>query len=152
VTGVAERRRERMRGLIGGRALCALLLPRTRSVHTFGMREPIDVVLLDEDLRIVEIVHLPPHRVLLPRARVRHVLEVPRSPFRTGDLVRIAGERSVGEEAEEFELQDGEQREGRDGGGNDPSGPSGKGDRRSATGRSDEAEQFEELPHTLPSG
>jgi hypothetical protein len=35
------------------------------------------------------------------------VLEVPRSPFRIGDVVRIAGERSAGEKAEELKEQDG---------------------------------------------
>jgi uncharacterized membrane protein (UPF0127 family) len=108
VASIAERRRERIRGLIGRRAAGALLLPGTRSVHSFGMREPIDAVLLDAKLRVVEIVRLHPRRVLVPRARVRHVLEVPRSPFRTGEVVRIVvGERSAGEHADQLEEQDG---------------------------------------------
>jgi uncharacterized membrane protein (UPF0127 family) len=107
VAGIAERRRERMRGLIGGHAPGALLLPGTRSVHSFGMRQPIDAVLLDAELRVLEVVRLRPRRLLVRAARVRHVLEVPRSPFRIGDVVRIAGERSAGEKAEELKEQDG---------------------------------------------
>jgi uncharacterized membrane protein (UPF0127 family) len=107
VAGIAEERRERMLGLIGRHAPGTLLLPGTRSIHTLGMREPIDVVLLDAEFRVIEIVRLSPRRLLLPRDRVRHVLEMPRSPFRSGDVVRIAGERSAGEKADELEEQNG---------------------------------------------
>jgi uncharacterized membrane protein (UPF0127 family) len=70
---------ERARGLLGRAQLEpneGLLLERSRSVHTFGMRFAIDAVLLDRDDRVVEVVRLSPNRVLLPRARVRAVLEV----------------------------------------------------------------------------
>ena len=41
-----------------------LLLPRTRSVHTFGMRFPIDVVFVDRDLRVLRVVRdLRPRRI-----------------------------------------------------------------------------------------
>jgi uncharacterized protein len=40
------------------------------------MRFAIDAVLLDRDDRVVEVVRLPPGRILLPRPRVRHILEV----------------------------------------------------------------------------
>lgn len=76
---VASSRRERRRGLLGQAGLPAgrgLLLPRCRSVHTFGMRFPIEAVLLDAGYRVVDVVHLPPGRFLLPRRGVRHVLEI----------------------------------------------------------------------------
>lgn len=76
---VARRGGERVRGLRGRDALLAghgLLLPRCRSVHTFGMRFPIEVVLLDQSHRVVRVVPMAPRRVLFPRPRVRHVLEV----------------------------------------------------------------------------
>jgi uncharacterized membrane protein (UPF0127 family) len=72
-------RRERARGLLGRAALGpdhALLLRRCRSVHTFGMRFAIDVVLLDGTWRTLAVVRMPPGRLLRPRRRVRHVLEV----------------------------------------------------------------------------
>ena len=75
---VPTNRRERMRGLIGRDGLephHALLLLRTRSIHTFGMRFAVLVVLLDERLRVAGIKMLSPGRLLLPRAGVRHVLE-----------------------------------------------------------------------------
>jgi len=94
---VAEGVLERTRGLIGSNAERGLLLRRTRSVHTFGMRVPIDAVLLDAASRVVDVVHLRPGRVLLPRRRVRSVLELRRSPFRIGDVVRfeeVRGQRA----------------------------------------------------------
>lgn len=71
--------RERARGLLDRDGLGpdeALLIRRCRSVHTFGMRFTIDVVLLDAAWRPVAVVPMPPGRLLRPRRRVRHVLEV----------------------------------------------------------------------------
>ncbi len=79
IVEVPQTRRERARGLLGRSGLEpneGLLLERTRSVHTFGMRFPIDAVLLDRDERVIDVVRLPPNRVLLPRRRVRAVIEV----------------------------------------------------------------------------
>jgi uncharacterized protein len=46
----------------------ALLIPDCRSVHTFGMRCPIDVAFLDERGRAIRVVRaLPPWRVLACR-------------------------------------------------------------------------------------
>jgi uncharacterized membrane protein (UPF0127 family) len=48
---------------------------KTNSVHTFGMRFPIDVVLLDRRQRVIAVRRMPPGKLLLPRPRVRFVLE-----------------------------------------------------------------------------
>jgi uncharacterized membrane protein (UPF0127 family) len=77
-TFVPTTRRERLTGLIGRRCLApgeALLLERTRSIHTFGMRFSILAALLDDDLAVLDVRRMPPNRLLLPRRRVRHVLE-----------------------------------------------------------------------------
>ena len=76
---VPRTRRERRRGLLGRSSLDpgrALLLERCRSVHTVGMRFPIDAVLLDAGFRVLRVIRLRPWRVLAPRPGVRHVLEV----------------------------------------------------------------------------
>jgi hypothetical protein len=39
------------------------------------MRFAISAVLLDRDLRVVQVKRLPPRRLLLPRRGVHHVLE-----------------------------------------------------------------------------
>jgi uncharacterized protein len=54
-----------------------LLIPRCRSVHTFGMRFPIDVLFLDDEGRVIELRRsVPPCRVLRCRGAVA-VLELP---------------------------------------------------------------------------
>ena len=59
------------------RAGTGLLIPRCRSVHTFGMRFPIDVLFLDEADRVIELRRsVPPCRLLrCPGAMA--VLELP---------------------------------------------------------------------------
>ena len=49
---------DRMRGLIGRplREGEALLISSCRQVHTFGMREPIDVVFCDEEWTVLHVV------------------------------------------------------------------------------------------------
>ena len=90
---VPETRRERARGLLGRTSLEtgeALLLERTRSVHTIGMRFLLGIAFLDDGLRILEVVRARPGVVFLPRRRARYVLEAhPSVDLRTGDhLVR----------------------------------------------------------------
>ena len=63
----------------------ALLIPRCRSVHTFGMRFPIDVVFLDAQGRVVRIARaVPPRRVLVCRGAAAAV------EARTGQAGMIA--------------------------------------------------------------
>ena len=58
-------------------APAGLLIPRCRSVHTFGMRFPLDLVFLDGELREVSRrCSLPPRRLAFDR-RARAILEVP---------------------------------------------------------------------------
>jgi uncharacterized membrane protein (UPF0127 family) len=74
----------RLRGLIGRRDV-ALLLPRCRSVHTFGMRFALDLVWLDGGGRVVRIDRgVPPWRVRSCRA-ARCVLELPSPEGDGGD-------------------------------------------------------------------
>ena len=54
-----------------------LLLPRCRSVHTFGMRFPLDLVFLDADQRVIEIRRdVRPWRIVRS-SEARAVLEIP---------------------------------------------------------------------------
>ncbi|MFJ3233556.1 DUF192 domain-containing protein [Streptomyces sp. NPDC086787] len=73
---IAASYRARTRGLLGRDAVDgALLLSPAGSVHTFGMRIPIDVAYLDRSLRVIAVRTMPPGRLGLPRLRSRHVLE-----------------------------------------------------------------------------
>jgi len=74
VVFVARSRRERRRGLAGLDALASevgLQLVPCRSVHTIGMRFPLDLIWLDGAGRVVRVDHdVPPWRVrTCPRAR-----------------------------------------------------------------------------------
>jgi uncharacterized membrane protein (UPF0127 family) len=62
----------RLRGLLGRPPTpTPLLVVPARSVHTAGMRRPIDVVFLDADLRVVKVVRgLRPYRVAGARRAV----------------------------------------------------------------------------------
>lgn len=73
---IAVSYRARTRGLLGRDAVDgALLLSPANSVHTFGMRMPIDVAYLDRGLRVLAVRTMPPGRLGRPRLRARHVLE-----------------------------------------------------------------------------
>lgn len=70
----------RLLGLAGLRALpsaSALLLPRTRSIHTLGMRFALDLVWIDGDGRVVRIDRgVRPWRVRICRTAAQ-VVELP---------------------------------------------------------------------------
>ncbi|MFB7343133.1 DUF192 domain-containing protein [Streptomyces hydrogenans] len=73
---VAASYRARRRGLLGRDGVAgAMLLTPANSVHTLGMRFPIDVAYLDRRLRVLAVVTMRPGRLGLPRPRARHVLE-----------------------------------------------------------------------------
>ncbi|WP_317445126.1 DUF192 domain-containing protein [Streptomyces collinus] len=73
---IAASYRARTRGLLGRDAVeGAMLLSPAGSVHTFGMRIPIDVAYLDRGLTVIAVRTMPPGRLGLPRPRSRHVLE-----------------------------------------------------------------------------
>jgi uncharacterized protein len=79
---IAEGYRSRVKGLLGRDGIDgALLLRPARSVHSFGMRFPIDVAFCDGDLRVLRIVALRPHRITLPRWRARAIIETELGEF-----------------------------------------------------------------------
>ncbi|WP_420639873.1 DUF192 domain-containing protein [Candidatus Poriferisocius sp.] len=94
--------RQRARGLLGrDRYDRVLLLRPAFSVHTLGMRFPIDVAYLDRNLVVLKTTTMGRHRVGLPVWRARAVLEAEAGSFsrwgiRPGDRLEVrqtAGER-----------------------------------------------------------
>lgn len=74
---MARSYRRRLLGLALGGPRHALLIPRCRSVHTFGMRFPLDLVWLDRKGRVVAIDRrVPPNRVVA-RPAAWAVVEAP---------------------------------------------------------------------------
>ena len=94
----ADSLRSRTIGLLGKREFeGALLFERTKSVHTIGMKFPIDVAFCDEDLRVLRIVTLQKHRVSKIEFGARCVIETEAGRFRhwqvgVGDQLEIRGE------------------------------------------------------------
>ena len=70
----------RFLGLMGRKSIPqheALLFPKCNSIHTFFMRFPIDVVLVDKNGAVVEVVPaMAPWRLMMPRLRAKHVIEM----------------------------------------------------------------------------
>jgi uncharacterized membrane protein (UPF0127 family) len=66
----------RSKGLLGATQVPdALLLHPCSSVHSIGMRIPLEVAYLDRDLVVVDLCDLPRWRMHLPRRRAVAVLE-----------------------------------------------------------------------------
>jgi uncharacterized membrane protein (UPF0127 family) len=75
---IADRPSARLAGLAAMRALpprTALLIPRCRSVHTFGMRFALDLIWLDDDGAIVEVMARVPPAGIVRVAAARAVVE-----------------------------------------------------------------------------
>jgi uncharacterized membrane protein (UPF0127 family) len=87
----------RNKGLLGREGYDgAMVLPRTRSVHTVGMRFPIDVAFCDRDLLVLGLARVAPLRLTLPRRRCRTVIEAEAGAFerwglRAGDQLELRG-------------------------------------------------------------
>lgn len=79
---IASARSDRRKGLLGRDDFeGALLIEGTRSVHTVGMRFPIDVAHLDEAGTVLRCATMPRHRVGMPVLRARKVLEAEAGSF-----------------------------------------------------------------------
>ena len=92
---VADSPLARIRGLLGRSGYDgALFLPRTKAVHSAGMKFPIDVAFLDRQLNVMDAVRLDPWRMTRPRWRCRWVLEAEAGAFerwglRPGDQLEL---------------------------------------------------------------
>jgi uncharacterized membrane protein (UPF0127 family) len=80
---LAETRRSRRRGLLGRDGIeGALLLRPARSIHTFGMRFPIDVAWCDADLVVLRTATVGRHRLTRPVLGAHCVIEAEAGSFR----------------------------------------------------------------------
>lgn len=92
---IARSGRERRTGLLGHDHYDgALVITRTRWVHTIGMRFPIDVAYLDADGVVVKAVHMRRHRVGVPVWRASCAVEAEEGAFarwglRVGDCLEV---------------------------------------------------------------
>ncbi len=75
----------------------ALLLERTKSVHTFGMKFPIDVAFCDADMRVLRVLTMKRRRVSKLCFGASCAIETEAGRFRhwqigVGDQLEIRGE------------------------------------------------------------
>ncbi len=88
---------DRFVGLLGRDGIDgAMLLTPAKSVHSLGMRFPIDVAFCDAELRVIDTLTLRRRRITHPRFRARSVLEAEAGAFdrwrlRPGDQLEIKG-------------------------------------------------------------
>jgi uncharacterized membrane protein (UPF0127 family) len=92
----AESRAERRKGLLGRDGCDGVLRIETRSVHTFGMKFPIDIAVCSPEGEVLATKTLPPWRVTLPRLSPTVIYEAEAGTFRQLGLV-------VGDRLEERE-------------------------------------------------
>ncbi len=94
---VADTFRSRQKGLLGREGFeGAILLRPARAVHTLAMRFPIDVAHCDDELRVLRIVTMAPHRIGRPVRGARVVVEAEAGSFerwgvRPGDQLEVKG-------------------------------------------------------------
>ena len=81
---VAETRAARTRGLLGRDGFeGAMLFPKTKSVHSFGMHFGLDVAFLDDENVVQRVISLPPNRVSGYHLHSAGVLEAEEGAFET---------------------------------------------------------------------
>lgn len=87
----------RLKGLLGRDSFeGAFLIRPARSIHTIGMRFPIDVAYCSADLVVLDCRSMAPNRLGRPRAHARCVIEASKGAFerwglRPGDHLEIKG-------------------------------------------------------------
>jgi len=74
----AKSLKEKIQGLIGKDKPLALMLKTHFGIHTFGLKFPIDVLILDKENKVVAIKrNLKPNRIFLWNPIFNIVLELP---------------------------------------------------------------------------
>jgi uncharacterized protein len=94
---LAHDRRARRKGLLGRDGIeGALLLDPARSIHTIGMRFPLDVAWCDRDLVVRKVAVVGRHRITMPVRGAHVVIEAEAGSFarwglRPGDQLEVKG-------------------------------------------------------------
>lgn len=72
----------RLKGVLGRSSLDgALLIRPSCSVHTLGVKFPLDVAYCDAGLVVIDTVTMVPNRIGMIRPRARAVIEAPKGSF-----------------------------------------------------------------------
>ncbi len=70
----------------------AICFPKCNSVHTFFMREKIDIIMTDKNYNIIYIYkNFKPWKIILPKKNIYYTFEIPinKLNFNIGDKINI---------------------------------------------------------------
>ena len=90
---VAKKFKDKLIGLMGKKNInYGLLIENCKSIHTFFMKENIDVLLLDKNKRIIKIVrNVCPNKILIFKNKKRtNILELPSNSslkYKVNDII-----------------------------------------------------------------
>lgn len=71
---------EKTVGLIGKKKIYPVFFTTRFGIHTFGMKNPIDILILDNQYRVVKIKEkILPNRLYFWPIRFKHVIELPQN-------------------------------------------------------------------------
>jgi uncharacterized protein len=85
----------RTKGLIGDRRIEPLFLQTRFGIHTFGMKKPIDVVIVDDENKVRDLKkRLRPGRIFVWNPKFKNVLELPNGfisdqGIQKGDVIKL---------------------------------------------------------------
>jgi uncharacterized membrane protein (UPF0127 family) len=69
---------ERIKGLIGVKDVHPVYFQTRFGIHTFGVLSPVDVIILDDEYRVVKIMEkLKPFRIFVWNPKYENVIEAP---------------------------------------------------------------------------
>jgi len=92
---VANNFKDKLIGLMGKKNInYSLLIKNCKSIHTFFMKESIDVLLLDKNNKILEIKrNITPNRILIFKSKKRtNILEMPNNSslkYKINDIIKL---------------------------------------------------------------
>ena len=84
---VAQTRAERRRGLLGRSDLEGVFVLKAKSLHTVGMKFPIDVAFCNSEGTVLRVLTVAPNRVTLPVFAAKSAVEAPAGAFRLWAVV-----------------------------------------------------------------
>jgi uncharacterized protein len=84
---IAGNLKEKIRGLIAKEKPFALMIRTRFGIHTFGVRFPIDVLILDNENKIMSIrENLKPNKIFLWNPKYEKVIELPQGTVKKNRL------------------------------------------------------------------
>ncbi|HUD19276.1 MAG TPA: DUF192 domain-containing protein [Patescibacteria group bacterium] len=79
---------EKSKGLIGAKEIYPVFFTTRWGIHTFGVLFPIDVLILDNDNRVVKLTReLPPNRLFFWNPKYQNVVELPASEIKRKGII-----------------------------------------------------------------